>query len=212
MKKVILGIIIMTIFMFVSCNGQSFNKRENDNYITGKQEFDSNLTSHFPKVLSSFPNMIINNKNLSKNDVCFILYEFNVDHSRIDSILHNKQFIAIYEPKTPCLFRVNSFETIDTYENRKEVLILDTLLINKDCYKDKYPVPNFMIYNGSDKLNLELENSLTIYILDSKKGNHFPLFELQPDEQMPETWKNGYSKGIAVSKEKGVIIYWAIIW
>jgi hypothetical protein len=119
MKNVIFQILILSV-LFSSCNGQPPNRaKTNANYIKYKAEFDSKLTEHFPKNLTTFPNEVIRNTNLSKNDVCFILYEYDVDTHKIDSITNHlkKHVLATYTSDTNCLLVVNRFETSYSYEN-----------------------------------------------------------------------------------------------
>ncbi|MFB3387491.1 hypothetical protein [Flavobacterium sp. LAR06] len=141
-----------------------------------------------------------------------MLYNYEVDNLKIDSILNKYHFVATYTSKDSCMFLVNRFETKDTYENIKRVEILDTLSVDKDCYKNKYPVPNFVVYNVTDESNRPLDNNFDIYVIDAKSGKHFKNFDLLPDPQMPLDWQNGYSKGIAINKKRKTIIYWGIIW
>jgi hypothetical protein len=214
MRKITLGIITI-IFIFVSCNGQVVNKRANDKYIVSKKGFDSILVSYFPNKLTSYPNTVVNNKNLSKNDVAFILYEYNPDITKMNSVVNSfeKKAIAKYNSKDLCLLIVNRFETLETLENREDVVITDSTKVNQDCYKKLYPIPNFIDYDYPNKNNdLKLDGNFDIYVLEAKSGNHFKEFDLQPNPQMPKEWENGYSKGIAISKEKKTLIYWAIVW
>lgn len=211
MKKTILRLLIIA-FMFVSCNGQVVNKEDNDAYIASKNEFDTIVTSHFPSKLITYPYTIINNQNKAKHNISFMLYEYKVNLLKIDSILHKYHFVARYTSQDSCVFLINRFETKDTYKNRKRVEILDTLLINKDCYKNKYPVPNFEVYNATDENNLPLDNNFNIYVIDAKSGRYFKNFDLLPNPQMPIEWQNGYSKGIAINKASKTLIYWGIIW
>lgn len=206
-----LRILFITI-MFVSCNGQVISKEDINAYIKSKSEFDKILTSHFPNKLVSYPYTIINNKNKAKNDICFMLYEYDVDSLKIDSILNKHHFVAKYTYQDSCLFLINRFETKDTYENRKKVEVLDSLQVNKDCYKMKYPVPNFEVYNPTDENNIKLDKSFNVFVLDAKSGNRFENLDLQPNLQMPPEWQNGYSKGIAISKKSKTLIYWGVIW
>ncbi|QSW89313.1 hypothetical protein J0383_00525 [Flavobacterium endoglycinae] len=212
MKKIIFLRLLFIPIMFASCNGQVISKEDINEYIKSKGEFDKILTSHFPNKLVAYPYTIINNKNKSKNDICFMLYENDVDSLKIDSIINKYYFVAKYTYQDSCLFLINRFETKNTYENRKKVEILDSLLVNRDCYKMKYPVPNFKVYNLTDGRGLKLDESFNIYVLDAKSGNRFENFNLLPNLQMPPEWQNGYSKGIACSKKDKTLIYWGIIW
>lgn len=213
MKKIFL--ILSVSFLILSCNGQSRNSKLNAEYIKSKSEFDSGLTNHFPENLITFPREIVNSKNISKNDVAFILYEYNLDTTKMDSVVNNieKKAIAKYNSKDLCLLIVNRFETLDSEENMEDVVITDSTKINQDCYKKLYPIPNFIDYDYPNKnSDLKLDGNFDIYVLEAKSGNHFKEFELQPNPQMPKEWQNGYSRGIAVSRAKKTLIYWAIIW
>ncbi len=212
MKKIIPFITLSLIIL--GCNGQVVNQISNDNYISYKKEFDSNLTNHFPSKLTTFPNRVINNRHLSKNDVGFLLYEYDVEIIKLDSIKDNINNISIakYNSNDLCLNIVNRFETVETYENRKKVKILDSTKISNDCFKSMLPIPNFIAYDNPVQVDLKLDESFIIYVLEAKAGNHFKEFELLPNPQMPKDWKNGFSKGIAISREKKTLIYWGIIW
>ncbi|MFC0779628.1 hypothetical protein [Flavobacterium sp. HJSW_4] len=205
MNKIIFLRLLFIAIMFASCNGQVISKEDSNEYLKSKGEFDKILTSHFPNKLVAYPYTIINNKNKAKNDICFMLYEHDVNPLKIDSVINKYHFIAKYAYQDSCLFFINRFETKYTYENRKKVEILDSLLVNRDCYKMKYPVPNFKIFNSIDE-------SFNIYVLEAKSGNRFGNFNLLPNLQMPPEWQNGYSKGIATSRKNKTLIYWGVIW
>ena len=212
MKKIFLFIVLSVILL--GCNGEVVNQMANDNYITYKKEFASNLTDHFPSKLTSYPTRVVNNKYLSKNDVGLLLYEYDVAIAKIDSIESKlkDRYIAKYTSKDSCLIIVNRFETVDTHENRTDVEILDTAKVENDCFKNKLPIPNFIDYKNRVKGNLKLDGNFIIYVLEAKSGNNFKEYDLLPNFQMPKEWKNGYSSGIAVSKEKKTVIYWGVIW
>jgi hypothetical protein len=213
MKKIFL--ILSASFLILGCNGQSRDSKLNAEYIKSKSEFNSLLTNHFPNKLTTFPREIVNSKNISKNDVAFILYDYNSDTTKIDSVVNyiEKKIIAKYNSKDLCLLIVNRFETLDSEENMVDVIITDSTKIKQDCIKGLYPIPNFIDYDYPNKnSDLKLNGNFDIYVLEAKTGNYFKEFDLKPNPQMPTKWINGYSKGIAISKEKRTIIYWAIIW
>jgi len=198
-----------------SCNGNFVSSNDTQLYIKSKSEFNSRLTEHFPKTLTTYPYTIINNKNLSKNTVGFMLCEFEKDSVKIDSVIRSiqKKIIGKYNFKDPCLLIVNRFETAETFEERKDVVITDSTKINQDCYKKLFPIPNFLEFNSDEYTsNSKFDESFDIYVLEAKAGNYFKEFDLLTDLQMPKEWENGYSKGIAISKKKKMIIYWGIIW
>lgn len=213
MKKIFL--VLIGSFLILSCNGQSIHSKAKEKYIEHKSTFDVKLISHFPIKLTTFPNESIDSKNISKNDVAFMLYEYNPDITKMDSVVNSveKKAIAKYNTNDSCLLIVNRFETLDSLENMENVEITDSTKINQDCYKKLYPIPNFIDYDYPNKKNdLKLDGNFDIYVLEAKSGNHFKEFDLLPNPQMSKEWENGYSKGIAISKEKKTLIYWSIIW
>jgi hypothetical protein len=204
-------------FLLISCNSQNKNSDENLYYLNSKAEFDSSLVAHFPRSLSTDSRIVINSKNIDKNDVGFMLIEENVSDTSFDSIvkiLDTKEFTK-YLSSDECLLIVNSYETIKTYEERTEPELSDKLKIKHDCKKGLLPLPNFIEFNITNSFEFNNEMYLQgfeIYVLESKTGNHFKEYNLQPNPQMPENCKNGYSKGFAIHKLNKTIIYWGVIW
>ncbi len=208
---------LLLFFILISCDSQNKNSDENLYYLKSKTEFDPFLVSHFPKSLSTDSRIVINSKNVDKNDVGFMLVEKNVSDTSIDSIaksLKEKKYTK-YLSSDKCLLIVNSYETIKTHEERTEPDLLEKLRIKQDCKDGLLPIPNFIDYNIENSLEFNSENYLKgfeIYVLESKSGNHFKEFSLKPDAQMPDIWKSGYSKGFAINKVNKIVIYWGIIW
>lgn len=212
MKIILLNVIILCI---LSCNSTSVDSLDNQKYIESKNSFNKAVVDHFPKALTSYPIQTVDSKNISKNDVCFMLYEYEKDLKSIDSVVKSleKKALAKYSSNDSCLLIVNRFETHKTYENREDVVICDSTKINQDCFKNLYPIPNFIEYEfAKEKNEIYLENNFNIYVLEAKKGNCFKEFKMMPNLQMPANWENGYSKGIAVSRERKTLIYWTVIW
>jgi len=207
--------IIILISFIYGCNGQSYDTQLNQKYVSNKNEFNEELTSHFPDKAIFNPASVVNSKNVKKNNVAFMLYEYQRNIKQIDSVINKIKDITIakYTSNDSCLLIVNRFETTESYENRKDVKINDKWKVNRSCYQNLYPIPNFINYNNANEgSDLKLEGNFDIYVLEAKSGNHFKEFDLQPNPQMPIEWKNGYSRGVAISKEKSTIIYWVIIW
>ncbi|UUW09674.1 hypothetical protein NLG42_02495 [Flavobacterium plurextorum] len=213
MKKIILLNVI--VFCILSCNNKSVDSLDNQKYIEAKSSFNRKLVDHFPKKVTSYPFQTVNSKNISKSDVRFMLYEYEKDLKNVDSVVRSleKKSLAKYSSNDSCLLIVNRFETLKTYENVEDVAITDSTKINQDCFKNLYPLPNFIeneFTNGKNEIYLE--NNFDIYVLEAKKGNWFKEFKMMPNPQMPVNWKNGYSKGIAVNRGKKTLIYWSIVW
>lgn len=202
------------ILFLVGCNGQNADIKSTIYYVNSKAEFNGKLVNHFPRIIT-VPNTIVNSKNDEKNNISFMLFEYNVNSKAIDSLikfLENKKTIK-YNSSDNCLLIVNRFETMETKENREIVEIKDSTKIEQTCYDKLLPIPNFIDYQNPLKDNdLKLEKNFSIYVLEAKTGNYFKEFELLPNPQMPIKWQNGYSKGIAIGNDENTIIYWAIVW
>lgn len=95
-------------------------------------------------------------------------------------------------------------------------------------YKDKYPIP----YLGNVNLGLGetfeekiddkgkkyrdynsiIPEDLEMFVIDAQLGY---FWKGDSDSKRPESlkeWKNGYSRGYAISKKEKMIVYWTIIW
>lgn len=74
------------------------------------------------------------------------------------------------------------------------------------------PVPIFKIDKYKGNTISGLQEDFKLYVLDAKPGKYIDEKYLQECECLPEKWKHGYSKGVALSDERQVVIYWLIVW
>jgi hypothetical protein len=211
---------VFSVFLLLNgCkNKTAFNseslQRANNDYSRFKNKFDESLISHFPKNITHIENFVSYNTDIKRNNVGLYLVERNLLDKEIINLekqLADSNFRAKYTSQDSCLLKVNRFETFESIENNKPVEI-DTTLVNKVCYKNRLPVPSFMDYSIENKTIFWKKENFVTYVIEAKSGNYFNEFDLQPDEQMPKEWKNGYSKGISINREKRTVIYWSIIW
>jgi len=94
-------------------------------------------------------------------------------------------------------------------------------------FENKYPIPYFEYFdfNLGDNNKVEeidgethhnfiyiIPSDLEVYVLEAEAGNFWKVdcYEKRPEEL--KEWKNGYSKGIAISKKESIIMYWTIVW
>lgn len=215
MRKIVIILCVLQVLIY-ACNNKDFLiKNNNAKFSEYKSEFASSFINQFPDTIK-YPNTnVISNTNRKKNDIGLLLYEYGVDKNEINNIKKNIIDVAIakYKSDEACLLIVNCFETEESYSNFTMVEAIDSLEIEKSCKEKLYPIPNFIGSNYSKNKNgLKLDESFDIYVLEAKAGNHFEEFKLQPSPQMPNKWKNGYSKGIAISLKNESVIYWSIIW
>ncbi|NII83705.1 hypothetical protein FHT21_002750 [Pedobacter sp. SG908] len=211
------GIHIMALFFCILClmnlgcaqtNIRLSDERDYEEY---KRGFDQKFTAHFPVKISASSQScaMFSDKNEKKNDFILMLCENGISQNEINHVLdkNKDKVVAEYKASDSCLLIVNRFETKETLDNPDLRVKIDSSLIHRECYQKKYPVPNFVNYGGS------LHDSFMIYVLESEKINSWERkFGMGPAPQMPDPWKNGFSRGIAISKEKKTVIYWTVIW
>ncbi len=121
--------------------------------------------------------------------------------------------IVKYPSDKNCLLVLNRFATHQNY-GYPEKHEIDTNLINRDCYDNLYPIPNFSNFSKyqSNETECKLTKDFTVYVLEAKTGKFLDRNKLTLGTYMPKNWKNGFSKGVAISNEREVIIFWVIIW
>lgn len=185
-----------------------------DDYSRYLKTFDSSIVSQFPKNIESKNNFVVCNTNSEKNDLGLFLIEYDLSDLRLKSIEKQaiEKSLKIYNTSDTCKLVVNRFETEKTKREFIIAEVLDSSSIDKPCYKDLLPIPNFIEYSISSKTNFWDNHDFLIYVLDAKFGNYSREFNLEPNLQMPNYWSNGYSKGIAINNRNKTVIYWSIIW
>ena len=201
-----------------SCAQTNVSDNTENDYQEAKGFFKKHFVNHFPdkKRKTAKESAMLSSRSERKNDFNLILYQYKVDSKEIDSVIKNirNKVIANYNPSDTCLLVVNRFESVDSKDSSTIPIIKDSTLINRDCYITKYPIPNFIGFMAnSSESDLKLDSSFTIYVLEAKKVDTWGAeFAMGAAPQMPNNWKNGFSKGVAISPQKSTIIYWTVIW
>ena len=207
---------LLTLVLACSCSmsqEKTLKPPDQRYYNEFKNEFPKECTSHFPDTVYDPVFSIINNKDSSENNVGFVLIESNVDSDRIKEIkkIFDTGFQYHGQYSFDNLFIVNRFKNINT-NNIDSLKLAEPLFFDSSAYSESYPIPNFRDVFFPDNPQLQIDETFEIYVLTSKKGNWYPKFISKKNRQMPESWSNGYSKGIAISKKRKVVSYWFIAW
>ena len=211
--------LILIYILNIGCTqNHSIMDESESRYQEYKRGFEKEFVDHFPakRVLSATSTSSYSSKDEKKNDIGLLLYQYDVKPKEVDEVNDKFRKIAIaqYKSSDSCLLIVNRFESRQTNESREILKIDDKSLVNRECYSSKYPVPNFVNYRQyNENRSLRLDDTFVIYVLESKKVVSWEKeFGMKANPQMPDNWKNGYSKGVAVSKEQQIVIYWTVIW
>ncbi len=182
-------------------------------YRDAKDFFGKDMTDHFP----NSPDFHLYNYTESFSPVLgnleLILWNMKpiqIQNESISRLINNS--IENYSADDSCLLIVNRFV------NRKDLHKVnpspsDMKMVERICYDQKKPVPNFWHTDYTTEVNsCKLSSDFELYVLEAKPGKCLEEELLTEGQYMPLKWKNGYSKGIAISKKEGAIIYWLTIW
>lgn len=216
-KNAFIALLIINLFNN-GCAQNTSRSISNVHYEEYKNNFQKRFVDHFPLQISKSldSSSIYSDMDEQKNDYVLMLFEYGVSDQEIGAISNkfNDKKIAEYKTSDSCLLIVNRFETKETLDHYELPIIKDSTIVNNPCYTSKYPIPNFINYERYNSSKVPgLNDSFTILVIESKRVKSWEKeFGMKPAPQMPNTWKNGFSKGIAISKEKKTVIYWTVIW
>ena len=223
-------IIIAVLILFLS---GCFSNKEN-NYLLeanktlkyGKENFEvdyskEGLVSHFPDKITYKPIVISVDP-----PACPPSYECSAQFGNMylickaDSTIDYIPTNVIFETEYLC----DSNIIIDLLELRRSIFPVDKC--NK-WYENRIPIPYFESYNfelGTKEIKKEvggethykyiysIPSDLKVYVIQAESGN---FWKESCNEKRPEKlkeWKNGYSKGVAISQKENIVVYWSMLW
>lgn len=218
---IILPLVVMVLT--ASCQNVDIRKKMQEDYKNSLHFFRDELVNHFPNEL---PDTSSYGATVPKQDT-FKLFGFGAD--------------GIFLWKTYSLSKYNSITakyedlTNVSYKSTDSSLLLvfsycDVIEIDGKTYKDQetperqalakhnvttansMPVPLFEIDEYKGNTISGLTEDFKIYVLEAKPGKYIDEKYLQECDCLPEKWKHGYSKGIALNDKRQVVIYWVIVW
>ncbi|PXX98728.1 hypothetical protein DF185_15205 [Marinifilum breve] len=207
--------LLLSFFLF-SCLRN--NKISTLGYQKDLKQFPTDLVNFFPNP-DSINGIYSTSKNVDITSEC-IFYMF-YDYKAKDILKFKKyaqdQSIGSYLATDSLLITIKRRTIID-WDNSKKVYYKN-LFRNNTQY---YPVPFFEANDNRGYIDIDandifskenisgLSDNFVFYILDSKSGQFWD--GLKPNKYMPESWKNGYTKGICINEKENMTIHWLIIW
>ncbi len=182
----------------------------NNEFLKSKSFFTYEMVNHFPNSLDD--NYITYTESVSP-EIGLVRLDLISKFETSLKTNYDVESLAVYKASDTCLLVANRFANIENYSFNIVLSHKDSIKIDLECYNSKYPIPNFW-HNDytTNKTECKLPNDFTIYVLKSEPGKYLEVNLLSEGRYMPEKWKNGYSMGVAISKERKIIIYWVIIW
>ena len=209
--KVFKPIVILIFILITSCNAD--NKRYNTMYHYQLKFFKKEFVSHMD--IATNPSFSYSISKSGEYNVTGIILTDKNDYKTYKNIYDTiaKVAIASYLPTDSCLLVINTFTTQKNLTHKKrKANSLELELLERDCLRDKLPIPNFYDFDAEVKTRCKLSEDYELYVLEAKKGIYWDEKYLTDGRYMPTEWKHGYSKGVAFNKVNYNIIYWFEIW
>lgn len=223
MKRVrIVSLLLITVF-FAECQSIDVEQKIKEDYKKSINYFKSSLCNHFPTEL---PDSSSYTATVPKQDTLKML-GFGVDKIMLWKHYNSSKYSelsshydslskAIYSPNDSNLLLVFSYSDVveidgRTYKNQ-ESPERQKLAKHNSTSATSLPVPLFEVKKYSSNTMCGLDKDFKLYILDAQVGKYLDEKYLQECDCIPKEWKHGYSKGVAMSDKKRVIIYWIIVW
>ncbi len=203
--------IIFILLLLSSCN---FDEKQL-NFPKEITYFEDDFVSHFPSKVPIEYSQLVVSQNLS-NSHPYVWLKYYINQSHLDSTLIalEREAIEIYSSEDSCLL------VIDRHLNESNWIDVDKMarmpkiikIANDPCFIGKLPVPNFYKSTWRETETPTGLTDYTLFILDAKSGIFMDKNKLPNGLYTPEDWEHGYTKGVALNKSSGAIIYWADIW
>lgn len=223
MRNIIIILSFVVVVLSAACQNADIRKKMQKDYKQSIQFFGNDLAGHFPDEL---PDSCSFGATVPKKDNLKML-GFEVDGMLLWKTYSSSQYKAL----------VSKFINLSNtaYEANDSSLLLvfsycDEIKIEGDIYRDQelperqalakhnvtkassLPVPLFEIDEYKGNTISGLPEDFELYILDASPSKYIDDKYLQECNCLPEKWKHGYSKGVALSDKKQVVIYWVTVW
>lgn len=207
----------------VACQNVDIRKKMQKDYKQSVQFFEKDLVSHFPVELpdSCSFGATVPQKNTLK------MFGFGVDGMLLWKTYSLSQYKATasqlkdlpnstYSANDSSLLLVFSYsdeiEIVGEIYRDQESPERQALATHNVSKASSLPVPLFEIDQYKGNTMSGLTEDFKLFVLDAQPGKYIDDKYLQECECIPKQWKHGYSKGVAFSDEKQVVIYWVIVW
>jgi len=214
-------IYIAIIFAFLSCksrnesgkiylNKDSVSRILSNDYKSALEIFPENLTDHFPANLDT---SFIGLTDILSPEIGIVRLDLTSKFT--DEQQFNNYFdrsIAIYSAEDTCLMVGHRKATRENYLPVNSIDSTNLKLLDL-CSNELYPIPNFWQNDFTNDLtSCRLDPDFQIMVIEAKPGIYADNQYLSDMVDFPSEWKHGFSRGVAISKQKQIIIYWIMLW
>lgn len=185
--------------------------------------WEDSLVSHFPDKFGEGKSLypILTNppeENSFYYTSFFYMNEYQPEdyaqlHARVDSM--TKKVYGMEEPSLRLFIYLDSLEVADSKLPIKENPYVKELAARNFTLEDELPVPWFSgssFYNGVDILDW-YDPNFKLYVIDARPGVYLPEGKLYDSSGcLPEKWRHGYSRGVALNDKTREAIFWIVAW
>lgn len=211
-------LLLIVFFCFSGCSQN--RKKENPIHNTLQQRYDETVSFFGKDLMKHFPVKIDFSKTLFTESFSPKMGNLEVKLWNTSPLSNISSFeneiksncIAEYSASDSCLLIVNPFIDLDSPVGYSPTISEEQMNFRM-CAKDKYPVPNFWHNDYTTSHNkCRLPDDFVIYVLDAQSGKFMKEDLLTQGKYLPSSWRNGFSRGVAISEFQEVAIYWVIVW
>lgn len=144
----------------------------------------------------------------------YLYIDFQVDDVRAYLESNGLDQYEALPPRDSCNLVLYKFQTDVSYESaaRRSEWYTSYLASLADCHAFVGPFPNFIGLRLDGEFVSQLPEPFELILIESEKGRRFPDRFLSDDVPFPSEWEHGFSKGLAVNKAAGQIVFWLIVW
>ena len=219
---------VLLIMLLSACKEENpFQKRERT-YHKSLSFFRDSLVQHFPRKLGNagYETTVLGATDTIKYFFKIhriYLYQKYSDqeypemHSRVDSLSK-----VVYDANDSTLLLVFDYQDKVEIKGRmyyNEASPLKKELVGRNMRTGKsLPVPLFgdeyntgVAYTGATYNGLR--DGFKLHVLDARAGCFLPGNKLSDSSEcLPEKWKHGYSRGVALNDQTKEAVYWIMVW
>jgi len=183
----------------------------NNKYIKALSLFNAKLIDHFPKEIDSNYIKYLDATSPDVGEVSlFIEKKINLKEFKNLTNYYSSVSKEILNPSDSLLI-VNRFSSENRLYKYKLTSLEKKIIEKSSSYS--LPIPNFWRCSfSSDSTACHLSSNFKLYVIEAKKGKYLEDKYLTKGEYMPSDWRNGFSKGIAISEKNMTVIYWIVVW
>jgi hypothetical protein len=202
------------VFILISCQNERSKseismsstveymlENQNKSYASGLLNFDTSLTQHFPQSLDT-TNLQILKGSMNGGDIGYLEVTNRINEESMGQ-KYDRESIGSYAGDDTCVLAYHRLESLKKYPASRF----------RQCLIGKYPIPDFRGNKYRDMGNeSRLPSDFMIHVLDSKPENAIPDSLIISNNDLLKKWEHGFSRGVAVSESKSIVIYWIMIW